>query len=559
MPLFRALTKVSSNFGSSMTARATLGILFEWRTPLSCLVDIVRVYQGRGQSPAASSEADWHILEDNLLRQVFTASDSAAKKRGRLVCRSWQRMVGLTVTSFKTKTADHFNQAGAVTAGQALLPHIISPQRLLQLLPNVQLLDLREGVQTQQLLASKVLVALTAITKLSLKFQPSQLQPALASLCSLPTNLCLEVSSPGSHPMQLTAGHFPARMVELKLSDANICLQSMHLASTLTTLTALHLSDTSLHCPCCRPVVPLLAACTNLNVLSLDHAALSDEVFGLQQLSVLTQLTSLSYCGSHPAALHVLQAVGSTLKKVNLALKKGGWGGVTLGQVFDSVSTLDKLTFLHLDMPLGSWDLAVLSFLPHLESLNIKVVIDDADAMSGASGRVRALSFSSRLQSVVVGFTHSNKTCVALFTCQLFAHALHLQSVQFTSQKASRFVTPGQQPYCTVVDLSLQCINLTDQGLIDTIGCFPNLTSVAVTSSFVTMVGLQALTSLSTLQSLDIGGCDSIKAASLKDFVVTMRHLSVLRLAPQVAKALSKHKRKTRQDLLLDDRVCRQM
>ena len=49
------------------------------------------------------------MLEDNLLRQVFAVSDQTAKRTGRLVCSSWHRMVGLTVTSSKTKTSDHFN------------------------------------------------------------------------------------------------------------------------------------------------------------------------------------------------------------------------------------------------------------------------------------------------------------------------------------------------------------------------------------------------------------------------------------------------------------------
>ena len=74
------------------------------------------------------------------------------------------RMVGLTITPFKTKTSDQFNYTGNVQAGQTLLPDVIAPQRLLQLLPNLKTLDLREGVQTDTLFVSNVLTAFTGVT-----------------------------------------------------------------------------------------------------------------------------------------------------------------------------------------------------------------------------------------------------------------------------------------------------------------------------------------------------------------------------------------------------------
>lgn len=73
-------------------------------------------------------------------------------------------MVGLTITPFKTKTSDQFNYTGNVQAGQTLLPDVIAPQRLLQLLPNLKTLDLREGVQTDTLFVSNVLTAFTGVT-----------------------------------------------------------------------------------------------------------------------------------------------------------------------------------------------------------------------------------------------------------------------------------------------------------------------------------------------------------------------------------------------------------
>jgi len=520
--------------------------------------------QEKYRSSQAAAEG-WHMLEDNLLRQVFAASDQTAKKTGRLVCSSWHRMVGLTVTSFKTKTSDHFKQVGAIKAGKPLVPHIISPQRLLHLFPNVQLLDVCEGIQTEQLLASNILAGLTAVTKLSLKFELSQLQPALATLHRLSADLSLEIVSrpaPGRFLFQLTAADLPAKLVELKLSDASICLQSMYLADTLTMLTGLQLSRSSLGCACCRPYVPLLASCSNLAVLSLNDAAsaVAEEGFRFSRLSSLTQLTSLTYRGSHSTALCMIRAVGSTLSKLSLHLEDAAVTTGSLSYVLDAISNMEKLTFLHLDGLMGSWDLPVLSFLPHLETLDIKIAIDDDDIMSGASGRLRALCFSSKLKTVAVDFTGTNKPCVALFTCQLFAHALQLQSASFSSEKVTRFVTPSQQPNYNVTDLKLlHCMCLDDKGLIDTTLCFPALTDLAVGSACVTAAGLGRITRLTRLQNLDIEGCSFIKAAAVKDLVANMRHVSVLRLAPHVAKDLYKHKKRFRKDLLLDDRVCRQM
>lgn len=51
----------------------------------------------------------------------------------------------------KTKAADHLTHTSRIQPGKALLPDIISPQRLLQLLPNLTTLDLVEGVQTDTL------------------------------------------------------------------------------------------------------------------------------------------------------------------------------------------------------------------------------------------------------------------------------------------------------------------------------------------------------------------------------------------------------------------------
>ncbi|DBA76987.1 TPA: hypothetical protein ACH3X1_009578 [Trebouxia sp. C0004] len=230
-----------------------------------------------------------------------------------------------------------------------------------------------------------------------------------------------------------------------------------------------------------------------------------------------------------------------------------------LSHVLDSVSNMEKLTFLHLDGLMGSWDLPVLSFLPHLETLD-KIAINNDDTMSSASGRLRALCFSSKLKTLAVDFTGTNKTCVALFTSQLFAHALQLQSASFSSEKVTRFVTPSQQPNYNVTDLRLlHCVCLDDKGLIDTTLCFPALTDLAVGSPCVTAAGLGRITKLTRLQNLDIEGCSFIKAAVLKDLVANMHHLSVLRLAPHVAKDLYKHKKRFRKTLLIDDRVCRQV
>ena len=430
----------------------------------------------------------------------------------------------------------------------------------------MQLLDLCEGVQTEQLLASNILAGLRAVTKLSLKLQPSQLQPALAALRRLSADLSLEIVSrpaPGRSLFQLTAADLPTKLVELKLSDASICLQSMHLADTLTTLTGLQLSRSSLGCACCRPYVPLLVSCSNLAALSLDDTAspaVTEEASRFSQLSALTQLTALTFKGRQTTALCMIRAVGSTLSKLSLYLEDAAAITGIPSHVIDAICHTERLTFRHLDRPMGSWELVVLSFLPHLETLDIKIAISDDDAMSGASGRLRALCFSSKLKTVAVDFTGTNKTCVALFTCKLFARALQLQSASFSSEKVTRFVTPSQQPNYTVTDLRLlHRVCLDDKGLLDTIQCFPALTDLAVGSACVTAAGLSTITKLTRQQNLDIEGCSFIKAAAVKDLIANMHHLSVLRLAPHVAKDLYKHKQRFRKDLLLNDRVCRQM
>lgn len=73
--------------------------------------------QASSQSRLAAVVEGWHLLEDNLLREVFTASVPSARRDGRLVCKSWKRMVGLTVTSFKTKAADQLSHTGKIQAG----------------------------------------------------------------------------------------------------------------------------------------------------------------------------------------------------------------------------------------------------------------------------------------------------------------------------------------------------------------------------------------------------------------------------------------------------------
>ncbi|KAL0038495.1 hypothetical protein WJX77_008478 [Trebouxia sp. C0004] len=307
--------------------------------------------KGKSQSSQAAAEG-WHILEDNLLRKVFAASNQTAKRIGRL------------------------------------------------------LLDLRKGVQTEHLLASNVLAGLTAVTKLSLKFEQSQLQPALATLHRVSANMSLEIVSRPA-PGRATADPL----------QSGLCIY-----------------------------VPLIASCSNLAALSLNDAAspaVTEEGFRFTQLSSLTQLTSLMYRERKApiSAVHDTHR-GVCPEQTSLHLEDAAVTTGILSHVLDSVSNMEKLTFLHLDGLMGSWDLPVLSFLPHLETLD-KIAINNDDTMSSASGRLRALCFSSKLKTLAVDFTGTNKTCVALFTSQLFAHALQLQSASFSSEKVT-----SRQPLC---------------------------------------------------------------------------------------------------------------
>ena len=469
-----------------------------------------------------------------MLREVFAASVPAAKRDGRLVCKSWKRMVGLTVISLKTKAADLFNRSGSVQPGQALLPHLIAPQRLLQLLPNLKSLDLREGVQIDALLSESVLTAFTAMTKLHLKMQPDQLQTALSALRSLPADLGLELSAASASPQRLTSADLPSNLVELKLSGIHLCLQSMQHANTLTALTALHVDSLSMQCPCCQPYLHLLAACKELVSLTLDSVTLQVGLYNLMELADLTKLTSLALCGKVcPGMLELLKSVGSELQSVTLQLTGPFWHEANMCRVLCQVACSHHLTSLHVSQVLGSNPLFVLSVLPFLEVLSLKLTIDDSD--SEAPARLRALTVSKCLTQVTINFTSTNRTLVSLFNCQLFAHAPLLQTVRFSADKASRFVTPSQQAYTSVTELGLQsCLNMDDQGFRDTIACFPSLTCVDLSSPFVTVAGIQSLTSLTRLLRLSIVGCPLVGHKDLKDFVVGMPHLGVLGVDPQV-------------------------
>ena len=499
------------------------------------------------------------MLEDNLLREVFAASVPSAKRDGRLVCKSWKRMVGLTVTSFRTKAADHLNHTDKIQAGKALLPDVIAPQRLLQLLPNLQTLDLCEGVQTDILFSGNALTAFTGITKLHLKMQSAQLRTSLAALRSLPAKLSLDICGKDKPPARLTSSDLPERLVELKISGTQLCLQSMQTAGILAALTALHVDGDSLQCPCCQPYLPLLAACRELVNLTLNSVALPAGVYCMMELADLSKLTSLTLCGTVcPAVLELLKPVGSGLRSVSLQSTDPVWQEVNMYRTLCQVACSPQLTALHVDEVMGNGLLFVLSVLPFLETLTLKVFIDDSDIE--APTNVRALTVSPYLKQLSLDFTTTNRTLVSILTCQLFAHAVLLEKVHFSSDKASRFVTPSQQRYASVTELKLQeCLKVDDQGLSDTIACFPSLTFIAVSSPSVTAAGVHALTSLTRLQSLSIVGCPLVQHQDLKAFVVEMRHLGVLGVGPNVVKRLRKHQRKARRDLLLDDGVCRQM
>lgn len=499
----------------------------------------------------------WHLLEDNLLREVFAASLPSAKRDGRLVCKSWKRMVGLTVTSFKTKAADYLNHTGEIQCGQPLLPDVISPQRLLQLLPNLKTLDLCEGVQTDTLLSGSVLSAFTGLTKLHLKLEPKQLQSSLADLRKLPAQLALNICAFDRLHGCLQAEHFPEGVVELKLSGVHICFQSMQIASTLTALTALCVDQYSLECNCCHPYTFLWASYRELVSLTLDSVPLPtvqhEELAGLDLKKLVYLTVNGTIC---PGVLQLTQYIRSGLQAITLQFTAQQSGALLPASVLLAVSY--QLTTLHVGLIQGSNNLFLLSNLPFLKTLSLRLSIDDSD--NEAPVRLRALALSPCLRQVSLDFTTTNRTLVALFTCQLFAHAGLLEQVQFRSEKASRFVTPSQQPYASITELELQeCLSVDDKGLKDTVACFPALTSLHVSSPSVTAVGVQGLTSLTRLHRLSIIGCPLLHHKDMRKFVVAMRHLGVLSVDPQVLQQMRKHQRKARPDLLLDDGVCRQM
>ena len=279
----------------------------------------------------------------------------------------------------------------------------------------------------------------------------------------------------------------------------------------------------------------------------------------MMELADLSKLTSLTLCGAVcPAVLELLKPVGSGLRSVSLQPTDPVWQEVSMCRTLCQVACSPQLVTLHVGKTMGSSPLFVLSVLPFLETLSLKISIDDSDIE--APTRVRALTVSPYLKHVSLEFTSTNRTLVSILTCQLFAHAMLLEKVHFSSDKAARFVTPSQQRYASVTELKLKrCLKVDDQGLSDTVACFPSLTSVDVSSPSVTAAGVHALTSLTRLQSLSIVGCPLVQHQDLKGFIVQMRHLGVLGVGPKVVKRLRKHQRKARRDLLLDDGVCRQM
>lgn len=430
----------------------------------------------------------------------------------------------------------------------------------MQLLPNLQTLDLCEGVQSDVLFSTSALTAFTGITKLHLKMQPAQLQTSLAALRSLTAKLGLHICAEGSLPARLTSSDLPESLVELRLSGAQLCLQSMQWAGTLTALTALHVDGASLQCPCCQPFPPLLAACQELVSLTLDSIALPGGVYFTEELADLSRLTSLTLrttlCLS---MLELLKPVGCGLRSVALQpTNPSWWQEANMCRLLSQVACSPHLTTLNVGKIMGSNPLLVLSFLPFLENLILKISLDDAD--TEAPARVRALTVSPCLKLVSIDFMKTNRTLVSLLTCQLFAHAVLLETVHFSSDKASRFVTPSQQRYPSVTELKLQrCPKVDDQGLRDTVACFPSMISFNVGSPCVTAAGIHALTSLTRLQRLSIVDCPSVQHQDLKSLIVAMPQLGVLSVGPQVVKRLRKHQRRARRDMLLDDRVCRQM
>lgn len=386
--------------------------------------------------------------------------------------------------------------------------------------------------------------------------QPVQLQSSLASLRKLPAQLSLHICAVDGSHARLLAEDFPESLVELKLSGVQACFQSMQIAGTLTALTNLYVDRHSSECPCCQPYTFLWATCQELVSLTLDDISLpvvQDEELARLDLRKLTSLTvSGTLC---PGMQWLILFMRSGLQPIALQFT-APWPEVPLLTALGVVS--HQMTTLHVGAVMGSKALFLLSHLPFLKTLSLKLYIDDSD--TEAPGRLRALTLSPRLKQVSLDFTSTNKTLVSLVTCQLFAHAVLLEQVQFRSEKGSRFVTPSQKPYTSITELKLkQCPSVHDQGLRDTVACFPALTSLDVCSPFVTNAGVQALTCLTRLQRLSIIGCPLVHHKDLKKFVAAMRHLGVLGVDPQVVQQLRKHQRKTRPDLLLDDGVCRQM
>ena len=487
--------------------------------------------------------------------RVFANSDAVAKNSARLVCRTWQLPVELSVTSFKSSLADQCQPERDRRPGQAMLPYdcAISLQNVVYLLPNVQLLDLRRRLHSLHLPTSRTLSALPALTKLCLKLESTQLQSALSRISSLAIDIILDIVRrrrwfDDVRPC-ITASSLPARLVELRLIDVSVCFKSMQLAGTLTKLTALHIEHFGPECPCCRFVAPPLALCNKLASLSLARGFLEQDRVDVSTLSALTHLTCMRFTGCPGEAMHLLRAVGSTLQKLSLALERDSW----FQMKYCALIQMKRLTHLELEQVFCTLSLEFLSSLPNLTELRMSLNVSDTDGTASRQLRKKALTFSGKLQNVHLDLTKTKMNIVPMLICQLFACAKQLQHVQLSSCNASSFVKSCEQIILSLVTLDLAtCAALIDQGLADFVRCFPSLTDIVVGSPVVTMSGVDTLTSLTRLQSLDISNCSAIKAADLKDFIVSMRHLGVLRLAPQVAKALCRHKRTVRQDLLLD-------
>ena len=174
--------------------------------------------------------------------------------------------------------------------------------------------------------------------------QSAQLQTSLAALRSLPAELSLDICAKDKPPPRLTSSDLPEKLVELKLSGAQLCLQSLQQVAILTALTALHVDGDSLQSPCCQPYLPLLAACQELVSLTLNSVALPAGVYHMMELADLSKLTSLTLCGNvSPAVLELLKLLGAGLRSVTL---QPVWQQVSMCQTLCHVACSFQLTTL---------------------------------------------------------------------------------------------------------------------------------------------------------------------------------------------------------------------